>query len=72
MAALGVCRAKLIDTYSPNLVNFDLEVPRYHAATCMSHSLMHLYGLQRHRGIDRGIESTVWETVLLRGVQSGW
>jgi len=31
------------DTYSPNFVNFGPGVPRCHAATCISPSLMHLF-----------------------------
>jgi len=31
-----------IETYSPNFVNFRSGVARYHAATCISPSLMHL------------------------------
>ena len=40
LAALGVWP---FDIYSPNLVNFGPEVPQYHAATCISPSLMPLF-----------------------------
>ena len=39
LAALAVWP---IDTYFPNLVHFGREVPRCHAATCVSPSLTHL------------------------------
>ena len=39
LTSLGVW---LIETYFPNFVNFGPGVPRYHAATCISSSLMHL------------------------------
>jgi len=39
LAALG---GLPIETYSPNFINFDLGVPRCHAATCISPSLVHL------------------------------
>jgi len=40
LAALG---GWPIETYSPNFVNFGPGVPQYHAATCISASLMHWF-----------------------------
>jgi len=34
-----------IDTYNPNFVNFGPGVPRYHGATFISPSLMHLLNI---------------------------
>jgi len=42
LAVLGVWQ---MDTYLRNLVNFGPGVPRYHAATCISPSLMHLFSV---------------------------
>jgi len=39
---LAALRVWPIDIYSPNLVYFGPGVPQYHAATCISPSLMHL------------------------------
>jgi len=42
MMKFGMVRGWPIDTYFQNFVKFGPGVPRYHVATCISPSLMHL------------------------------
>ena len=43
MTKFGIVRGLANYTYFPNFVNFGLRVPRYHAVTSISPSLMHLF-----------------------------
>jgi len=51
--------------YSPNLVNFGPGVPRYHVATCVSPSLMHLFIHKNHQNYKStkaySIKNTHWK-----------